>query len=384
MLNFTDIMTNLKYTINKTLNDFNDFIFKRDRLLDFNSVFLFICKYNSSDSNSYNLSISSLIIDNVIPNVSKTAFILKLKLIDCTYFIQLNNIIIKFFYDIIFVDKNNDNNDKKIRFLAIDGSKVNFKKSLYKEFKLSKNKNYTTGNISCLFDIDLKIPINYLLSKSLNERNLLIEQLSYVKTNDILIADRGYFSHDVINKIIENNSNFIFRINKNNNFVTNIKNNESFSIFNYNHNEKIYKFKIYKYKTFDKTTLSNIEIEKIKKNINKNKKSINKIEKQIIKCSSEYQILINNKNNIEKDIKNKKEKLNTINIQIRENKNNKKKFLENLNDLKKKNSEHYEKLKKNNSENDSYYLLTSCYKMTNDELKQIYIKRWGVETNFRF
>ena len=198
---------------------------------------MFICKYNSSDSNSYNLSISSLIIDNVIPNVSKTAFILKLKLIDCTYFIQLNNIIIKFFYDI--VDKNNDNNDKKIRFLAIDGSKVNFKKSLYKEFKLSKNKNYTTGNISCLFDIDLKIPINYLLSKSLNERNLLIEQLSNVKTNDILIADRGYFSHDVINKIIENNSNFIFRINKNNNFVTNIKNNESFSIFNYNHNEKI-------------------------------------------------------------------------------------------------------------------------------------------------
>ena len=383
-------MTNLKFTINKTLNDFNDLIFKRDRLLDFNSVFLFICKYNSSDSNSYNSSISSLIIDNLIPNVSKTAFILKLKFIDCTYFIQLNNIIINFFYDIINKNKNNNNNnnnDENKRLLAIDGSITHFKKSLNTEFKLSNNKNYTTGKISCLFDVNFKIPINYLLSKSLNERNLLIEQLSYVKSNDILIADRGYFSYDVINKIIENNSNFIFRIKKNNNFVANIKNNESFAIFNYNHKGKIYKFKIYKYNAFDKFTLSNIEIEKIKKSIQKNKKSINKIEKQIIKCSSDYHILISNKNNIiniEKDIENKKKKLKTNNILIKENINNKKKFLEDLNDLKKKNSEHHEKLKKNNSENDSYYLLTSCYKMTNNELKQIYLKRWGIETNFRF
>ena len=384
MLNFTDIMVNLKYTINKTLNDFNDLIFKRDRLLDFNSVFLFICKYNSSDSNSYNSSISSLIIDNVIPNVSKTAFILKLKFIDYTYFIQLNNIVINFFYDII--NKNNDNNNKK-RFLAIDGSIDYFKKSLSNEFKLSKNKNYTTGTISCLFDVDLKIPINYLLSKSFNERNLLIEQLSYVKSNDILIADRGYFSYDVINKIIENNSNFIFRIKKNNNFVANIKNNESFAIFNYNYNGKIYKFKIYKYNTFDKTTLSNIEIDKIKKSIQKNKKSINKIDKQILKYLSDYQNLINNKNNIiniEKDIKIIKEKTMAINILIKENINNRKKLLKDLNDIKEKNSEHHEKIKINNSENDSYYLLTSCYKMTNDELKQIYLKRWGVETNFRF
>ena len=88
---------------------------------------MFICKYNSSDSNSYNSSISSLIIDNVIPNVSKTAFILKLKFIDCTYFIQLNNIIIKFFYDII---KKNNNNEKK-RLIAIDDSIVHFKKLYY-------------------------------------------------------------------------------------------------------------------------------------------------------------------------------------------------------------------------------------------------------------
>lgn len=386
MLNFTDIIFNLKYTINKTLDDFNNLIFKRDRSLDFNSVFLFICKYNSVDSNSYSSSISSLIIDNIINNVSKTAFISKLKLIDSKYFVKLNNIIIDYFYKIIS-ENNNNNNNQKTRFLAIDCSTAYFKKSLCNEFKLSKNKNYCTSSISCLFDVYNNIPINYLLSKSSNERELLIEQLSYVKTNDIIIGDRGYYSNDVINNIIDMNSNFIFRIAKNKNFIYNIKENESSAIFNYNHKDKIHKFKIYKYNAFNKTTLTPNEIDKINKSIDANKILINKYEKNILKCSCDYKKLLDNKNKIiknENNIKIKKEKLKAVNILIKENNNNKKKLLIELNEIKNKNTEHYEKIKKHNSENDSYYILTSCYKMSNEELIKIYIKRWGVETNFRF
>ena len=83
-------------------------------------------------------------------------------------------------------------------------------------------------------------------------------QLSYVKPNDIIIGDRGYYSNEVINKIIEMNSNFIFRITKNKKFISNIKKNESSAIFNYNHNDKIYKFKIYVFL-------------KVKHSLNKNK-----------------------------------------------------------------------------------------------------------------
>lgn len=79
---------------------------KEIRLIDFNSVFLFICKYNFDDSNTYNSTLSSLIIDNVINTVSKTTFILKLNMINSTYFIKLNNEIIKYFYDIVKNDKN--------------------------------------------------------------------------------------------------------------------------------------------------------------------------------------------------------------------------------------------------------------------------------------
>ena len=233
MIYFIDVFTELKFILNEKLDCLNNIIFKRDRLLDFNAVFLFICKYNSDNLNTYNSTFSSLIIDNVIHTVSKTAFILKLNMIDSKYFIELNNEIINFFYNIIKNNNTNITETKPKRLLAIDGSKVYFKKSLSKDFKLSKNKNYTTGNISYLFDIDYKIPINYLLSKSFNERQLLIQQLDYVTNNDIIIADRGYFFDELINKILEKKSNFIFRVGKNNNFIKNINTNEYYSIFNY-------------------------------------------------------------------------------------------------------------------------------------------------------
>lgn len=35
------------------------------------------------------------------------------------------------------------------------------------------------------------MPINYELSNSFNEKNILINQLKYLKSNDILVADRG-------------------------------------------------------------------------------------------------------------------------------------------------------------------------------------------------
>ena len=58
MNNFIVIFIDLKFVVNKKLNYFNDIIFKRDRLLDFNAVFLFICKYNSENINTYNSTLS--------------------------------------------------------------------------------------------------------------------------------------------------------------------------------------------------------------------------------------------------------------------------------------------------------------------------------------
>ena len=377
MLNYIDIFINLKYTINKSLNDFNNLIFKRDRLLNFTSVFLFICKYNSDKTDSYSSSISSLINDDCIPDVSKSAFISKLKLIHYKYFIKINNIVIDFFYNTI----NKDLNIKKtpMRFFAIDTSKIHFKKSLDVEFKLSKNKNYTTGCLSCLFDIDYNFPVNYLLSNSFDERKLLIDQFSYINSNDVIIADRGYFSHDLVNKLLEKNYNFIFRVNKNNNFINkiNFNNKEQSAIFNHNLNGKIYKLKVYKYITHNE--LKSIDKNKINTQIHKNKILINKIDKQLI--------IVNNNNKkllTKKEKKTTKEETKNINLLIKNNKKIKTELLIELNKIKEENKECYKQIKESNLDNDPYYLLTSCYELTNEKLKEIYKKRWLVETNFRF
>jgi transposase len=51
-----------------------------------------------------------------------------------------------------------------------------------------------------------------------DERTILIKQLSSLNNNDILIADRGYYSSHLVNKLNENKINFVLRISKHNKF----------------------------------------------------------------------------------------------------------------------------------------------------------------------
>lgn len=96
------------------------------------------------------------------------------------------------------------------KYLSVDLSNLYFLNKLSDDFKSNKHNIYTTAHLSCLFDINLQIPINYNLSKSSNERELLVQQFSHINKNDISIADRCYYSDKLINKFIDNKFNFIF------------------------------------------------------------------------------------------------------------------------------------------------------------------------------
>ena len=95
---------------------------------------------------------------------------------------------------------NKDNIDKKYRIISADGSQFNFINSLKSDFKANKNNTYSYANLSCLFDVDLKIPISYVIDKK-DEQTLLISQLDHLNENDILVADRGYYSNELINEL---------------------------------------------------------------------------------------------------------------------------------------------------------------------------------------
>ena len=110
---------------------------------------------------------------------------------------DVNNIYSK---SIIDNKKNIDNVDKKYRIISVDGSQLNFINSLKSDFKANKNDTYSYANLSCLFDVDLKIPISYVIDKK-DERTLLLSQLDHLNENDILVADRGYYSNELINEL---------------------------------------------------------------------------------------------------------------------------------------------------------------------------------------
>jgi len=79
----------------------------------------------------------------------------------------------------------------------------------------SKNETYCQGIISCLYDIDNKIPINYFLLKTKDEREAFRNQIKYLRCGDTVIFDRGYYSYDLIEKLELLGVNYIFRLKSN-------------------------------------------------------------------------------------------------------------------------------------------------------------------------
>jgi len=79
----------------------------------------------------------------------------------------------------------------------------------------SKNETYCQCIISCLYDIDNKIPINYFLLKTKDEREAFRNQIKYLRCGDTVIFDRGYYSYDLIEKLELLGVNYIFRLKSN-------------------------------------------------------------------------------------------------------------------------------------------------------------------------
>jgi len=104
---------------------------------------------------------------------------------------------------------------KKPRIINVDGSFLNLHKNSYGYEYASDNKNYCKAIISCIYDIENKIPINYYLFKQRNERDAFKQQIKYLRKGDIVIFDRGYFSYDIIDILNNKGINYIFRLKNN-------------------------------------------------------------------------------------------------------------------------------------------------------------------------
>jgi len=194
---------NLHNFINNKFNDINKIICKRSRIIDFKLLLLFIAKKISSYS-SYSKIIALFNLD--LASFTKTAIIKKRKNIPIYIFHDLNNDVLNYIYKSF---------QNKPKLVAIDGTQINLPYSLRLEgFPLSANKSMCIGKISALYDIENNFIINYTFDKDFNERNYYKRQLKYLNKGDIIIADRGYYSKELLEVTNELGIKCVFRLKK--------------------------------------------------------------------------------------------------------------------------------------------------------------------------
>ena len=207
----------LKKLISDDLAFYNAVIFKRKSKIDFKDVLYYIMKLTDS-SKSSSVTVSSEMNIDKISDAKNDAFIKKRKLIDPIFFELFLNTLIYYFYD------NNDNKLlNKYRVLSVDGTHSKLSKNLEDDgYNPTKNKTYVNCLVSGLYDITHNICINLKLDKCNSERKIYEKQYEFLKKDDIVVHDMGYFSYKILYDLNKLNVFPIFRMKKDSNFVKNV------------------------------------------------------------------------------------------------------------------------------------------------------------------
>lgn len=188
--------------LHSLLTNFNSINFKRSRKLNASLLFYIMSQVNGSND-GYATILNNCKIDNIV-NITEQSVNEKLHQIDSSNFLIVNDKLNEYIF--------NGNNKK--RFLAVDGTRIHLFEKLKKDnIPISQNGACCTALISGLIDIETNIPLNYNLYCSNNEREAFREQLKYInKDTDTLIFDRGYYSDELYNELLEKEINIIFRL----------------------------------------------------------------------------------------------------------------------------------------------------------------------------
>lgn len=182
----------------------NDKITKRSRKIHANDLILFLTNVVGSGNSFINVLNGFKLNDQL--NVSKQAIIKKLNLLPVELLQNLNNKLINFVYE-----------PKEVRLLATDGTITYYPKSFVNHnFPLTQNKHSCKLLINAIIDVKTGIPIHYQPNKDYSERKALITQidLNCLREKDIILLDRGYYSHEIVDQLINKNIKSVFRLTK--------------------------------------------------------------------------------------------------------------------------------------------------------------------------
>lgn len=103
---------------------------------------------------------------------------------------------------------------KGLRILSIDGSKINLPRNLLTEgFKLSNPQSYyPQGVVSCAYDLIAKVPVDFKLDETRNERACAMDHLQKLNKGDLVVYDRGYQSFSLMFMHFKLGIDFVMRM----------------------------------------------------------------------------------------------------------------------------------------------------------------------------
>ena len=100
------------------------------------------------------------------------------------------------------------------RVFAVDGSKMNLPRPLIAEgYRTpSDSAHYPQGLVSCLYQLRLKLPVDFDLHAHGNEREAALAHLEVLSENDVVVYDRGYWSFEMLHAHAARGLHPVFRI----------------------------------------------------------------------------------------------------------------------------------------------------------------------------
>lgn len=108
------------------------------------------------------------------------------------------------------------------RVFAVDGSKINLQRAadLEQAFGVPPNGYCPQVLMSTLVDVCTRAPVDVEVSPSAsNERDHLLSMLPRLEPGDVLVLDRGYPSHQVLQAIVEAGVDFLARVPRSSSFA---------------------------------------------------------------------------------------------------------------------------------------------------------------------
>jgi hypothetical protein len=103
------------------------------------------------------------------------------------------------------------------RLFAIDGSKINLPRDLVHSgySTPSQTLHYPQGLLSCLYQLQSRLPFDFDLAPGSDERDSAIGHLDVLQAGDVVVYDRGYFSYLMLYRHYEKGLHAIFRLRDN-------------------------------------------------------------------------------------------------------------------------------------------------------------------------